>query len=179
MLDIDLPADYLMQSTCNVAGEKPQALANTLSVVIFRIGAEWLALPTAVIWQITDLRPIHSLPHRRDGVLGLANVQGRLLVCLSLRHILRLHDSPEQEPDRQSAGGCLLITLQDGSATVYPVDEVHGVQRFNSGELMILSTAAPSYVTAVVSWQAKSVSLLEPQLISSTVKRSLKSAIAI
>ncbi len=39
--------------------------------------------------EVTNLRPIHSLPHRRSGVmLGLANVRGELLICVSLAMLL-------------------------------------------------------------------------------------------
>jgi chemotaxis-related protein WspD len=180
VLDIDLPTAYLAQSTRDVAGEKTKLPENTLSVIVFRIGVEWLALPTALIWQILAPRPIHSLPHRRDGVvLGVANVRGRLLVCVALRQILQLDDAALQDPGRHSAGARMLVTLQDGTHTAYPVDEVHGVQRFPPEALVTVSTAGTAHVKAAAFWQGKSVSLLEPQLLSSTIKRSLASATAI
>src|ERR1700722_380014 len=64
ILDTEITADYLAQSTRDVAREKIVSPAILLSVVIFRIGAEWLALPTSVIREIVDHRPIHSMPHR-------------------------------------------------------------------------------------------------------------------
>jgi chemotaxis-related protein WspD len=177
VLDIDVPDDYVAQSTRHVAGEKTRAPDHTLSVVIFRIGAEWLALPTAVTWQILAPRPIHSLPHRRDGVvLGLANIRGRLLVCVTLRQILQLDNTALQDPSRLLTDARMLVTLQEGFHTVYPVDEVHGVQRFPPEAPMSVSTAATAYVKAVVAWQGRSVGLLDPQLVASTIQRSLASA---
>ena len=42
------PADYLRESTERVAAQKQTVEPGTKSVVIFRIGLEWLALPTSV-----------------------------------------------------------------------------------------------------------------------------------
>jgi chemotaxis-related protein WspD len=180
VLDIDVPDGYVAQSTRSVTGEKIKASGNTLSVIIFRISTEWIALPTAVIWQILAPRPIHSLPGRRDGVvLGLANIRGRLLVCVALRRILRLDDTVLQDPNRYNPDPRMLVILQEGFHTVYPVDEVHGVQRFPPEAPVTVSTAATAYIKAVVSWHGKSVGLLDPDLVLSTINRSLASATAI
>ena len=34
--------------------------ADTLSVLIFRLGREWLALPTRVCQEMAEMRPIHT-----------------------------------------------------------------------------------------------------------------------
>src|ERR1700754_1684934 len=53
------------------------AAALTDSALVFRVADEWLALPTAALRHIEDLRPIHSLPHRRNRVvLGVVHVRG-------------------------------------------------------------------------------------------------------
>ena len=58
---------------------------------MFRLGAEWFALPTIAVDEVAELRGIHSLPHRRGGMLlGLVNVQGELIVCVSLARVLGL-----------------------------------------------------------------------------------------
>ena len=36
---------------------------DTQSIVIFRVGSEWLALPATCVTEVANLRPIHSLPH--------------------------------------------------------------------------------------------------------------------
>ena len=179
-LDTDLSAEYLAQSTRHVAREKTAAAQHTQSVVIFRIGAEWLALPTAIIREVVGPRPIHALPHRRDGVvLGLANIRGQLLACASLRQVLRLDDATPQERKKHLEDARMLVTLQGGTCIVYPVDEVYGVQRFAPQNLAAVPKAATAHVKAVLTWQAKSVSLLDEELLLSTVNRSLALATAI
>src|SRR6185369_9775817 len=77
LFERELPADYRSQWTRHFAEEKQATERETHSVVIFRVGAEWLALPARVFLAVSELRPIHSLPHRRNRiVLGLVNVRG-------------------------------------------------------------------------------------------------------
>ncbi|SAK75290.1 chemotaxis protein CheW [Caballeronia hypogeia] len=69
------------------------AETDTPSCLVFRVGGEWLGLPTAVCTQVAQLRPVHSLPHRRNrAVLGVVNVRGRLLVCASLARLFGIED---------------------------------------------------------------------------------------
>ena len=91
--------------TSHFAQEQRIEQLDTHSVVIFRIGAEWLALPTPVFKEVAELRAIHSLPHRRGGVvLGLANVRGELLVCVSLGTCSAWRTRPS--PTRARAAYC-------------------------------------------------------------------------
>jgi chemotaxis-related protein WspD len=171
LLDRDMPADYLADWTRHVAQGNPAAERDTHSVVVFRIGVEWLALPTIVFKEIVGVRPIHSLPHRRNGlVLGLANIRGELLVCISLRQILQLDESAAPKKEKQRAANPRLLVLRhEDSRAACPVDEVYGVQRFYSRDLMAVPAtfgrATPTYTKAVLSWQQKSVGLLDERLL--------------
>ena len=57
--------------------------------MVFRIGAEWIGLPTDVFQEVAEECIVHTLPHRRGGVLaGLVNVRGELLLCVALEILL-------------------------------------------------------------------------------------------
>jgi chemotaxis-related protein WspD len=178
-LDRDLPAGYLTEWTRHVAAEKPPPEAGARSAVIFRIGAEWLALPTAMFREVVGARPLHSLPHRRNGVvLGLVNIRGELQVCVSLRQILRLDHSAAEPADRLTASDPRLLVLHhEGSGAVCPADEVFGVERYYPRQLLpVPATAAKAvstYTGAILSWRQKSVGLLDAQLLFHTIDRSL------
>jgi len=91
-----LSADDLAQATRHAARAKPVVAAGTQSLVVFRVGAEWLALPTAIIREIAGARPIHALPHRRDGVvLGLANIRDRLAQAYGEEQRFEIQDAPD------------------------------------------------------------------------------------
>lgn len=184
LLDTELPEGHLSEWTGHIAREQLAAPADTQSVVLFRIGAEWLALPTAMFKEIADLRSIHSIPHRRNGVvLGLVNVRGELLVCLSLRQLLGVQAQAAPRRERQRIQEERLLVIEsEGSRCACPVDEVHGIVRFAAGELgevpATIAKAAATYVKAVLPWQDKAVGLLDQALLFHTFNRSLSSATA-
>jgi chemotaxis-related protein WspD len=185
LLDRELPAGHLAEWTRHVAQEKTAAEHDSQSVMVFRIGAEWLALPTNVFKEIVGVRHIHSLPHRRNGmVLGLVNIRGELLVCVSLRQILRLDETVDSKKEKQRAADPRLLVMQhEGARAACPVDEIFGVQRFFPRDLMAVpatfARATTTHTKAVLSWQRKSVGLLDEQLLFHTLNRGLALATTI
>jgi chemotaxis-related protein WspD len=124
LLDRGLPPNYLADSTSYFAQEQRIEQLDTHSVVIFRIGAEWLALPTPIFKEVAELRTIHSLPHRRGGMVqGLANVRGELLVCVSLGYVLGLENAAESRRGaRRTVHRRLLVVSREGQRMVFAVD---------------------------------------------------------
>ncbi|MFI4914733.1 MAG: chemotaxis protein CheW [Steroidobacterales bacterium] len=179
LLDIELPPDFLRHWTTQVAQEKALIELDTHSVLVFRIAAEWLALRAGVLQEIVSSRAIHSIPHRRDGVvLGLVNIRGELLVCFSLQQILGPQPAADlaQEKNRVAAGR-LLVIQSDGGRAVCPVDEVLGLARFRPRELTpvpaTVAKSAATYTRSMLCWQQRAVGLLDEQLLLHTVNRSL------
>ena len=179
MLDGDVPANYMEEWTSHFARPKRGADGETLTVVIFRIGQEWLALPMGAVTEVADLRPIHSLPHRRsDVMLGLANVRGELLVCVSLGQVLGLEQPAEANREIRRGAHPRLLVIRHGTVrSACPVDEVHGVHRVRSRELKNVPTtiarATATYSKAILSWKGVSVGLLDHELLCYTLLRSV------
>ena len=179
LLEADLPAGHMAEWTGHFSGERTLEEAGTHSVVIFRIGAEWLALPTAVFKEMATTRAVHALPHRRGGlVLGLVNVRGALLVCVSLGDLLGLEPKPEEKETRgRTLHRRLLVISREGSRLVFPVDEVHGIHRCQPRELKALpatvAKAAATYTKSVLAWQDRTVGCLDDQLLFHSLNRSL------
>jgi len=126
-----------------------------------------------------SVRAIHTLPHRRNGVvLGLANIRGELLVCFSLQHILGLEQAEESHREKQRAvTGRFLVIERDGSRAVCPVEEVYGIAHFHPGEITspptTITKAAAAYTRSILSWQKGAIGLLDDQLLFHTVNRNL------
>ena len=179
LLDSEPPADYLDHWTRQVSQPKAQTDHDALSVLIFRIGAEWLALPTSVLQEIASLRTVHSIPHRRDGVLmGLANIRGELSVCVSLQRILNLEQQELAVAGNQRVAERRLLVLQsEGKRAVCPVDEVHGIQHFQRQAATpppaTVARAAAAYTHAILDWNRKSVGLLDAERLFQTINSSL------
>jgi chemotaxis-related protein WspD len=173
----------MAETASHLAREKPNMVVHSLSVVIFRAGGAWLALPSISVREIIGPRPVHSLPHRRGGaVLGLVNIRGELLVCLALPVVLGLDLPGEDESRPGQAPSRMLVTQQNNARIVYPVEEVAAVQRFQPQDCApapALVTKAPANFTkAVLNWRGTPVSLLDEQQLLTTVNRSLASATA-
>ena len=177
LLDTELPSNYRVQGALEISRTKAPAALDTHSVVVFRLGSEWLALATAVLKEIVSLRPIHSIPHRRNGtLLGLANIRGELLACFSLSGVLGLTET-ESKPLKTRVSGRLLVIERDDGRAVCPVDEVCGIARFHPRDLTAvpatIAKSTSSYTRSLLSWSDKSVGLLDDELLLHTVKRNM------
>jgi len=164
--DADLISDW---------GLSKQSLARSetaVSALIFRAGIEWLALPTDAIVEVAEQRTIHSLPHQANrAILGLSNVRGSLLLCVSLTQMLGAERGTAAAIQR------LLVVTHQGQTLVFPVDEVLGVQRFSQAELQAVpSTVAQSsmtYTQAMIAGKDKKIGLLDCSLLFYALNRSL------
>jgi chemotaxis-related protein WspD len=179
LLDREVPAEYRRDWTTHFAvARRPTAPAKA-SATIFRIGKEWLALDTALLQEVTERRPMHSIPHRSGGggiVLGLVNVRGELLVCVSLARLMGLaHDLPHERLRQEHRR--LVIVHAEPQRFAFPADEVHGVQRFHREELQ----APPANVVhgprtltrGVLRWRGRTVGWLDAEMLREHLNRSL------
>jgi len=177
LLNRELPAQYRQDWTEHFSREKTRAVPGKLSAVIFRIGLEWLALPTRAFQEVAEYRAIHTLPHRRNGlVLGLINFRGELLVCVSLSRLLGLErESIREKPckvyDR------LVIAEWHGTLLTFPVHEVHGVHRYNPEDVQespaTVAMACTTFTRGILNWKDKKVGCLDEESLFSTLNRSL------
>ncbi|PRX98401.1 chemotaxis protein CheW [Paraburkholderia sp. BL25I1N1] len=163
------------------ARARPQQDAQSASesFLVFRIGDEWLALPTPIFKRIVQTRPIHTLPHRQHrAVLGVVNVQGELLVCLSLAHLLGFETGAAARDDRARHDlPRFLVVSRAEKHAVFPVDQVDGVHRIATASFCAppatLSHAAAAHTRAVAPWRGMSVGLLDADALFDTLNRSL------
>jgi chemotaxis-related protein WspD len=177
LLDREAPQEYIADWTRQVAQRTVVEERRTRSALVVRIGAEWFALPTTMVEEVLEPRPVHSLPHRRGGaVLGVATVRGELLPCVSLASVLALA-APAAPSLSSTAPARHLVVRGDGLRVVCPVDEIAGVVRFHEGQLRALPStlarAASRYSTALLAWNDRSAGLLDPELLGRTLERSL------
>jgi len=151
----------------------------TCSALVFRIANEWLAMSTSSVLSIDDIRPVHSLPHRRDRtVLGLVNVHGTLTVAVSLSELLDLDHATAGKRSSRNSYARLLVAAHRGAALAFPVDEVEGVIRFpESAVLAIPATLAhttAAHVRGVLAWRDTTVGVLDSDRVFDALSRSLR-----
>lgn len=132
------------------------------SVLIFRLGVEWLAFPTHAVAEVTTCRPIHRVPHRTSAIFtGLVNMQGQVQLCVSLHGLLGVIARPTAPR---------LVVLSDrehGSLWAFITDEVFGVEYVMRSEWRsvpsTLANPAVGFSQAVLVWNGLTVNLLDEQ----------------
>lgn len=149
----------------------------TCSLVVFRLGEEWLGLPTRCLDEVAPMQTIHSLPHQRSRALrGVANVRGTLVPCLSRVELLGL-DPAEPGASSLRVMPRMLIVAAHGGAVVLPVDEVDGIHNIAEGDLNAASLsgehASAKYTRGVLQWKTRSLRLLDEEQLLSAITRSL------
>jgi chemotaxis-related protein WspD len=149
----------------------------TRSLVVFRLGEEWLGLPTRCLVEVSPVQTIHSLPHQRSrALLGVANVRGALVACLSFVELLGL-DSSVAPAGSSRIMPRMLIVAAGGGPVVVPVDEVDGIHAIECR--LLDSASAPAqhtnarFTRGVVTWKDRSLRLLDEEQLLSAVNRSL------
>lgn len=146
-----------------------------LQALVFRLQAEWLALPVSALEEVVAQRPVHGIPHRRKGSLqGLVNIRGTLLPCLSLASTLHVEASGEAEPQRSR----MLVLGAKAGHIVVSVDEVDGIHPINSSRLSsIPATLALSTVKHTIGWGLcgkRQVGLLDAALVRAALERGMR-----
>lgn len=163
---------YALMQDHQAAVAQPVEENTGRSMLLFRLGEEWLALATACLAEIAPLQAVHSLPHQRSRLLqGVANVRGALVPCLSLADLLGV-----QAGTAELRGGRamprMLILAAEGGPVVMAVEEIDGIHRLDP---LLLGSGqdATRFTAAVLQWRGRSVRVLDDQHLLSAVQRSL------
>ncbi|MGX9866157.1 chemotaxis protein CheW [Pseudomonas moraviensis] len=167
----------LQQDQRDAVVSKVETDVKTRSLLMFRLGEEWLGLATRSLVEVAPLQAIHSLPHQRSrALLGVANVRGALVACLSLVELLDLDDSVAPVGGGRVMPRMLIIAAHGGPVVV-PVDEVDGIHAIDE---RILDAASQSgaqtsarYTRGVLQYRGRSLRWLDEEQLLSAVTRSL------
>ena len=180
LLEREPPADYLREWTQALAEAKDEDRAeDTLSVLIFRLGREWLALPTHVCQEVAEMRPIHMLPHRSGPVLlGLVNIRGQIRLCVSLRELLGVEPGDDSGRTMNHKNPrCLVVIAGDSDHWVLLVDELHGIQRVHLSAIrdapVTVAKAAPRLTKGVIDWRDTGVGYLDDGLLFLALRKEV------
>ena len=167
----------LQQDQRDAVVSKVETDVKTRSLLMFRLGEEWLGLATRSLVEVAPLQAIHSLPHQRSrALLGVANVRGALVACLSLVELLDLDGSVAPVGGGRVMPRMLIIAAHGGPVVV-PVDEVDGIHAIDE---RILDAASQSgaqtsarYTRGVLQYRGRSLRWLDEEQLLSAVTRSL------
>jgi chemotaxis-related protein WspD len=125
-LDAPSPPDYLDAWTVSLAARDETREGDESSVLVFRLGDEWLALPVSVLVEVTRARPAHRVPHRGGLLSGLVNIRGELHLCVQLDLLLGV--APPESPTGEELRR-LVVIRREKEGWVFPADEIDQVHR--------------------------------------------------
>jgi chemotaxis-related protein WspD len=159
-------------------GETEEAQGAQRSLLIFRLGEQWLAIATRCLAEVMPVSPIHVLPHRNSrGLLGVTNVRGTLVACLSLAELLGLETQQDARRGERRVIPRMLILESDSGPLVTPVDEVSGIQRIPVARISSAKhddkRAISRFTAGVLQWQEQSITLLDDEQLLQTMIGSL------
>lgn len=174
LLQRETPAAYAAELFAS--GEPPpQPTGEERSYVVFRIWDEWFAFAAAQVREVAPARAIRRVAHRTGGtVLGLANVRGQLLTCVSLRRLLRI----EGDDLRTNRASRLLVAERAGEAWGFPVDEVDSVRRIGDRAVEPMPSSVPDdlarFHRGLVALESARVAVLDPDAVFDALRWGLQ-----
>lgn len=173
LFDREPAPDVLAEWTGQTAAPPPEPGTGLARVFLVRAGEEWVGLPAAMVDSALPLGPIHSVPFLSSPVfLGLANVEGELLPCVSLAALLGV------EPGGQEGTPRLLAVSTVEGRFALTVCEAAGVREYDPAA----ATAAPDTVAraprpvvrAVAEVEGRGAGIADPALLGAALARSLR-----
>ena len=149
------------------------------SVLVFRIGREWLALPTRTIASVAPQVPGHRLPHRDGrGLLGIVNVGGKLTPSMSLGALLGIDDQEVPAAIGRQTFARLLVMQWEGQPFALPVADLHGIARYGAASLAApagtINKGLHRFLTGVLAQDEMKIGVLDEALVGHQLTRLLR-----
>ena len=179
LLERPPPGEYVQEWTRLLAEERKQESQAQVSIMVFRLGEEWLALPARLFREISEVRPIHRIPHRPKNVLlGLVNIRGGLQLCCSLRELLGIAEGvPAATASGQPERARFAVVEKADASWVFPVNEVAGIHRFPSAEMqtppVTVTKASASFTKGILILGDRRIGYLDDELVFYHLNRSV------
>ena len=176
LFDREMPEDYRREVSEELAAPITASAEDAISVVVFRIGLEWFALRTVVFHEIAASQRAYVLPFRSGGVLaGMVNVNGELLLCVSLQAALGL-------PSEEKTGPCgrprLCVVGTGRDRFAFDVNEILGVRRVSRAGLRTVPVTVAKSPSAQTAWcfelEGRNVGLIDEKKFFNSLDRSLR-----
>jgi chemotaxis-related protein WspD len=149
------------------------------SCLVFRIGREWLSLPTRMFVAVAPIAKPHRLPHRASrGLGGIVNVGGTLYPCMSLADLLGVDESEGEAATNRHTFARLLLTQWEDQAYALPVADLHGILRYASGSVQApaatINKGLSRFLSGVISHDDMRIGMLDEALVGYQLARTLR-----
>ncbi|UZR30307.1 chemotaxis protein CheW [Methylococcus mesophilus] len=169
-----LPAEDSIDRWTEQLSAVPDAdAAERTSLVVFRLGAEWFALPAERVREGVAPGPWRSVPHRSGKeFLGIMSVRGDLMPYFSLAAVLGI------ETEADSTSELVLVCGGEGRRLVFPVGAILGARRLILGEESrppaTVGRAADAYTRWLVRHHVGSIAVLDAERLFGALEALLR-----
>lgn len=178
LLDRVFPDGYREEWTSLLARRQEAGKVETVSIIVFRLKEELLALKTVFFQGAAAAAVPHAIPLRTGEVFkGMVNVNGELLLCVDLAALLGITDNTDGGTATDKIYPRLVVVSREGQRFALPTDEVLGVHRAPLADLQELPATVSRSIRAltagILPWQERTVGLLEEEKLFAALSRSL------
>jgi len=136
LLNRESPEGYTNEWADILAEQKTEQSSGMQSAIVFRLGAEWLALPVMVVNEISLLKNIYAIPHNKNNAIkGMVNIRGELVICMSLGNLFGIEKPNEELIDEEHSINRLIMIREKKGHVVFPVSEIDGIIHYNPAKL--------------------------------------------
>jgi len=179
LLDRQADEAYIINWSEQIEKKKSERHENAVSVVVFRVANEWLALNARLFQEVVEMRVVHRVPHSKSTILrGLINIRGELQLCVSLGQLLGIENRVRNDTDAQGSLTARMVVVANGEDRyVFPVSEVQGIYRYDPEDLQAVPTTAEqstsNYLSGMLSIEDRHVGCVDEILLFSALTRIL------
>ncbi len=181
LLDRPIPEEFINEWTGTTANKKEIEDFNRLSLLMFRVKSEWLAMKTSFFKEMTDVTDIHSIPMKTNNIFkGLTNINGELLLVFSLSDLFSLGDDNIDENkniSKKIIKRMVVIVNSKNERFAFISDEIFGVihiiPEIINDTPSTISKAPMAYTTGIFKHNNFHVGLLDDEKLFSAFSRSL------
>lgn len=171
---------YLENWNKIISKSKEEETKNIFSVMVFRLGNEWFGINTKCLAEITELKPVHSIPLRNDKYLkGIVNIRGEIQICVSLHNFLEI-DNNELNNDQENKNKVykrMLVIQKDNTKWVFQADEIMGMIKFNEKDIhklpVTIDKSFVHYLKSLIRLENKDIGFIDEELLFNNLRRGI------
>lgn len=179
LLEREIAPEMISEWSRLISLPKEIESGDKVSLVIFRIGEEWLGINTNIFQEAAVSKYVHFVPSRtNDYFIGIINVNGELLRCISLAKFLNLPPVMlDSENIKTKVFKNLLVIFDEFSRIAFPVDEYLGVaslsQSIMSEPPQTVVKHEHSVSRQIFSFKNRNVALIDEKKLFNSINRKI------
>lgn len=142
-----------------------------ISVIIFRLGTKWLAIPATVFSEIYRNFRIHTIPQRSNSILlGIVNFRGQLALCVNMQKVLGIESIPSNHESEEKTHLQIMMAIQkEKELWVFRAAELFGIFHCDAASVQNVPPQVlklkNNCLRGFIKWNEKQVGLLDEELL--------------